>query len=102
MSSALCTEVIDNMADVLDGSADQRLLDHIAGCDACRDARHDAERGRALVAGAGGDFVVPADLEARLGAALARRQPAARPAPSPPAPTRSWRRVGTAAGLSLA
>ena len=47
MSNPLCAEVIENMADVLDGSAEQRLLDHIAGCDACRDARHDAERGRA-------------------------------------------------------
>ncbi|HMF41549.1 MAG TPA: VIT domain-containing protein [Polyangia bacterium] len=102
MSSPLCTEVIDNMADVLDGSADQRLVDHIAGCDTCRDARHDAERGRALVARAGDDFVVPADLEARLAAALAKRKPAP-PAPAArPARPRDWRRLGTAAGVSLA
>jgi ferric-dicitrate binding protein FerR (iron transport regulator) len=109
MSSPLCAEVIDNMADVLDGTADQRLLDHIAGCDACRDARHDAERGGALVAQAGADFVVPADLEARVADALARRKPAEAPAPAPapaaaarPARTRDWRRLGTGAGASLA
>jgi hypothetical protein len=69
------------MADVLDGSADQRLLDHIAGCDACRDARHDAERARALVEKAGADFAVPA-VSARLGAALAERGRVACPEPS--------------------
>jgi Vault protein inter-alpha-trypsin domain/FecR protein/von Willebrand factor type A domain len=110
--NTLCTEVIENMADVLDGSADQRLLDHIADCDACRDARHDAERGRELVEKAGADFVVPADLEARLVAALERRKPAAPPAATPttaprPAPARvmarprNWRQIGIAAGASL-
>jgi hypothetical protein len=106
MSNTLCTEVIDNMADVLDGSADQRLLDHIADCDTCRDARHDAERARLLVEKAGADFVAPADLEARLAAALEKRKPAAAPtaAPTaaPPAPARRpprgnanarWRRM---------
>jgi hypothetical protein len=120
MSNTLCTEVIDNMADVLDGSADQRLLDHIADCDACRDARHDAERARLLVEKAGADFVVPADLETRLAAALEKRKPAAAPLPAavtaptaaPPAParpaparttrTRDWRRIGIAAATSIA
>ncbi|HXU00847.1 MAG TPA: hypothetical protein VN903_07640, partial [Polyangia bacterium] len=76
MSNTLCAEVIENMADVLAGDADRRLLDHIAECDACRDARHDAERARALVERAGADFAVPTDLEARLAAALERRKPA--------------------------
>src|SRR6185503_1741248 len=76
MSNELCAEVTEHMADVLDGSADRRLLDHIAECDSCRDARHDAERARALVERAGADFVAPADLEARLAAALERRKPA--------------------------
>jgi tetratricopeptide (TPR) repeat protein len=108
MSNPLCTEVTENMADVLDGSADQRLLDHIADCDACRDARHDAERGRDLVRHAGADFAVPADLEARLAASLAQRQPAVEPA-RPAAPVavrqgrpRDWRWLGRAAGTSLA
>jgi tetratricopeptide (TPR) repeat protein len=107
MSNTVCSEVIDNMADVLDGSAAQHLLDHIAGCDTCRDARHDAERGRALVEQAGADFVAPADLEARLGAALERRRPAVPPAPAAAAPApgtrlidRRW--LGRAASLSLA
>jgi tetratricopeptide (TPR) repeat protein len=116
MSNTECTEVIDNMADVLDGSADQRLLDHIADCDACRDARHDAERTRLLVEKAGADFVVPTDLEARLAAALEKRKPAAAPTAAPtaasPAParpvparttrTRDWRRIGIAAATSIA
>src|SRR5262245_42255088 len=99
----LCAEVIENMADVLDGSADRRLLDHIATCDACRDARHDAERGRALVANAGADFVVPADLEARLAAAIAQRKPAA-PAATRPVRTHDGRRFGRAlaGGLAIA
>ena len=42
----LCLEVADHLAEVLDGSASARLFDHIADCDACRDARHDAERAR--------------------------------------------------------
>jgi ferric-dicitrate binding protein FerR (iron transport regulator)/tetratricopeptide (TPR) repeat protein len=115
MSNPLCAEVIENMADVLDGTADRRLLDHVADCDACRDARHDAERGRALVERAGADFVLPADLEARLTAALAERKPvapvvaaapapaAAQPVTSPaPAKGRDRRWLGRAIGTSLA
>ena len=114
MSDTLCNEVIDNMADVLDGSADQRLLDHIADCDVCRDARHDAERARLLVEKAGADFVIPADLEARLSAALEKQKPAAATAPTPataaparavptrPKRTRDWRRIGIAAAASIA
>ena len=112
MSNTLCLEVIDNMADVLDGSADRRLLDHIADCDACRDARHDADRARLLVEKAGADFVAPADLEARLAAALEQRRPAPAPAAAPkeavrPSPARvtvprNWRRIGTWAGASIA
>jgi ferric-dicitrate binding protein FerR (iron transport regulator) len=108
MSSALCSEVTDNMADVLDGCADQRLVDHIATCDDCRDARHDAERGRALVARAGADFVVPADLEARLEAALAQRNKVESkpPASAGPRPRRrpmlDRRRLGRGTGVSLA
>src|SRR5262252_9049155 len=116
MSDTRCEEVIDNMADVLDGSAAQHVLDHIADCDACRDARHDAERARVLVEKAGADFVVPADLEARLAAALEKRKPAAAPAAAPtpataaparavsvrPKRTRDWRRIGIAAAASIA
>src|SRR5690606_34664141 len=43
-----CAEVEERMADILDGSAPDDLLDHIADCDVCRDARHDAEELAAL------------------------------------------------------
>ncbi|MCC6525898.1 MAG: FecR domain-containing protein [Polyangiaceae bacterium] len=69
----LCAAVDEAMADVLEGVAEGELYDHIADCDRCRDARHDAERSRELLREAGGDFVLPADLEARLESALAAR-----------------------------
>ena len=50
MRPGTCGEVEDRMADILDGSAPDALLDHIAECDVCRDARYDAERARDLVA----------------------------------------------------
>src|SRR5262249_36802404 len=34
-----CERVLDDMASVLDGSAPTELLEHVAGCGACRDAR---------------------------------------------------------------
>src|SRR5262245_5674628 len=66
-----CAEVAERLAEVIDGSAEERLYEHIAGCDACRDARHEAERALAMVREAGSDYREPADLEARLERALA-------------------------------
>src|SRR5688572_12546302 len=80
--SNLCSEVEDRMAEILDGSAPDHLLDHLADCDRCRDARHDAERARELVAASPGDYEPPADLESRILAALdaaqAEKKPEAR------------------------
>lgn len=75
-----CERVVEQMASVLDGSAPSELLEHIAGCDACRDARHDAERAGLLVSEAGSDFRLPAAFAEKL------RAPVEPPAPKPTAP----------------
>ncbi len=80
-----CAEVEERMADILDGSAPEPLFDHVAECDRCRDARYDAEKNLELVAAAGADYVVPADLEPRVLAAL-DAQGGAAPAGGSPTP----------------
>ncbi|WP_437588701.1 VIT domain-containing protein [Sorangium sp. So ce1000] len=74
-SVGLCGEVEEQLAEVLDGTARTALYEHIAGCDACRDLRHDAARAAEVAAAAGADFR-PADGFAE---ALLRRLEAARP-----------------------
>ncbi|WP_437712500.1 VIT domain-containing protein [Sorangium sp. So ce448] len=74
-SVGLCGEVEEQLAEVLDGTARPALYEHIAGCDACRDLRHDAARAAEIAAAAGADFR-PADGFAD---ALLRRIEAARP-----------------------
>ena len=69
----LCAEVAEQLADILEGDASERILDHIADCDRCRDARHDAELAQKLVRDAGADYLPPADLETRVLEALDRR-----------------------------
>jgi hypothetical protein len=64
--STLCVQVGEDMTRVLDGSASSVLLDHIATCDACRDARYDVEHGELLMSESGSDFVVPQGLAAAL------------------------------------
>lgn len=67
-ASTLCEQVADQMTHVLDGSASSLLLDHIATCDDCRDARYDAEHGELLMSESGSDFTLPEGLGARLAA----------------------------------
>ncbi|WP_437895920.1 VIT domain-containing protein [Sorangium sp. So ce124] len=74
-SVGLCGEVEEQLAEVLDGTARPALYEHIAGCDACRDLRHDAARAAEVAAAAGADFR-PAD---GFTEALLRRIEAARP-----------------------
>src|ERR1041384_2738946 len=62
MSELSCDQVSERLSEVLEGSAPPAVLDHLAGCDACRDAGHDAERAARLVAAAGNDFEMPAGL----------------------------------------
>ncbi|HEX2873958.1 MAG TPA: VIT domain-containing protein [Polyangiaceae bacterium] len=65
-SSATCQRTVEEMASVLDGSAPPEVLEHVADCDTCRDARYDAERAELLMGEAGGDFQLPEDFAARL------------------------------------
>jgi hypothetical protein len=73
MRQGTCAEVEDRMAEILEGTAPDALLDHIAECDVCRDARYDAERARDIVQKSGADHVPLDDLESRVLAALDRR-----------------------------
>src|SRR5688572_16449084 len=79
----LCSEIEDHLSEILDGQAPEALIDHLADCDHCRDLRHDAERARELAGAAGADYVVPADFEDRVLAALDGAQESA-PAPVNP------------------
>ncbi|HEX4419839.1 MAG TPA: FecR domain-containing protein [Kofleriaceae bacterium] len=69
-----CDQLADQLSDLADGdrAAIARHADHLAGCDACRDARHDAEQLAAAIADAGGDHASPVDLLARVLAAVDR------------------------------
>src|SRR4051812_1921193 len=70
----LCAEVTANLAEILDGTARAPLYEHLAECDTCRDARHDAEQVRALAVAAGADHEATSELEDRVLAALEREQ----------------------------
>src|SRR5207245_2201012 len=82
-----CEAVMDDLAAIVDGDVaiTQKHADHLATCDACRDARHEATRLRARVAEAGADWVAPppAALEGRVANALDAR--AGSPAEARPA-----------------
>lgn len=61
-----CQDIEEQMAEILDGTASEAIYDHIADCDRCRDARHDAERARELVLDSSRDYRAPEDLEERV------------------------------------
>ncbi len=67
-----CHEVNDELADLVAGDRDAiaRHAEHLATCDACRDARHEATKLAARLGQAGSDHVPPKDLSAKLLAAL--------------------------------
>ena len=79
-----CARFLDDLAAVVDGDDEvlARHLDHLAACDECRDARHDAAAAVEMIGAAGEDFFMPPDLEERVLGALG---PAA---PAPVAPSR--------------
>ncbi|HYQ18077.1 MAG TPA: FecR domain-containing protein, partial [Polyangiaceae bacterium] len=73
-----CARIDERLASVLDGDASAELLAHVAECDACRDARYEAERAESSLREAGRDFQLPE------GFARALAQAAAEAAPPPP------------------
>ena len=58
--------VIDHLAELVDGAADEELRDLVADSDELRDLRHDAQKAAKVVAEAADDYVAPADLEAEM------------------------------------
>src|SRR3569623_658270 len=70
--STTCDQLTEDLSLIVEGdrAAIDRHADHLAGCDACRDARHEATQLARLVAATGSDFVPSKDLAARLLAAL--------------------------------
>jgi ferric-dicitrate binding protein FerR (iron transport regulator) len=121
--STNCEQVTDDLALIVEGDRDaiDRHADHLASCDACRDARHEASELVKLVATAGSDYKPGADLEARLLAALDKapaaeaKKPEPKPEPTAPAPKpapakvvpiasrrKTWLAVGAAGMLAAA
>lgn len=70
MSQELCHQVDEAMVELLEGEAPSELVEHIATCDRCRDARYDAIEAREWVEAAGADYEHPNDFEAKLLARL--------------------------------
>src|SRR3569833_577958 len=105
-----CERVAEDLAAIVDGDRDviARHADHLAGCDACRDARHEASALAGRLAEAGADYLPGAALVDRLMASIDREPIKAAPqiavAPPPPAapettsktPARPWMRAGAA------
>jgi hypothetical protein len=77
-----CDSVAEQMSDVLDGSAPARVLEHVASCDDCRDARYDAQRAELLLREAGSDFKLPARFADKLRAAVITPEPEPEPNPA--------------------
>jgi hypothetical protein len=96
-TTPLCAEIDDDIDAVVSGSAAPRLLEHLADCDRCRDARHAAERAIALARDAGIDYQHPSDFEARLESLLAERSAAPAVDGAEAAPTPASRVTATAA-----
>jgi tetratricopeptide (TPR) repeat protein len=61
-----CREVDESLGDLIDGIADDEMLDHLATCERCRDVRYEAEQLSLLVADAAGDYRFPEALGERL------------------------------------
>src|SRR5690348_16933932 len=87
--STTCEQLTDELSLIVEGdrAAIDRHADHLASCDACRDARHEATQLAKLVAAAGSDFAPRADLEARLLAELDKAPIDVKPVVKAPAET---------------
>ena len=66
MSGTTCLRFHEDLVGLLEGTADAALLEHVASCDLCRDARHDFENLTRMLATAGDDFALTPELTARL------------------------------------
>ncbi|MDB4947225.1 MAG: hypothetical protein JWP97_6759 [Labilithrix sp.] len=80
MTDATCQRVPEALVALASGEDDPALDAHVAGCDACRDARHDLESSLADLAGAGDDFVLTPALTERLVAIANDAAPRSTPA----------------------
>lgn len=70
-----CIEVQEHLADLLEGLASERVLEHVAECDACRDLRHEAQLAMQAAGSAGADFRAPADFADKLIAGVHAARP---------------------------
>ena len=80
-SSPACQAVLDDLSELI-ADQDEALArhgDHLAGCDDCRDARHEASLLASRLAQAGDDHAPLADLSQRV---LARLDEASTIAPT--------------------
>jgi hypothetical protein len=66
MTDVRCGRIEDDLVGLLEGSETEALREHVASCDACRDARHELEELAARIAQAGSDFTVDDALGERL------------------------------------
>ena len=100
--------VLDDLALLIEGdeTALARHAEHLASCDSCRDARHEAALVARRVAAAGADHEAASALETKVLAAL-DAEPAVevKPAPAPapvPTPARPRSRRAVYAGIAIA
>ncbi len=77
----------DHLVDLIDGTADEQVLDLVASSPAHRDARFEAEQAVSLTRQAGADFTLPADFTARVLSALDAQQAAGAEPQSAEVPT---------------
>lgn len=75
MDTELCTQVEERLPEALLGELPAPLAEHVERCDACRDRLHDAAWVVSKIEQAGLDYQPPADLEARVLAAIDARTP---------------------------
>ncbi len=69
-----CEDLLDHLAEGIDGEVPPDLRAHVAECDACRDLMHDAAAVAERIRDAGEGYVAPIDMEERvLGAIDAKK-----------------------------
>jgi ferric-dicitrate binding protein FerR (iron transport regulator)/tetratricopeptide (TPR) repeat protein len=103
-------EVMDDLAALVAGDADTiaRHADHLAQCDQCRDAKHEAAQLAARVADAGADYVPSEQLVERVMAKIDAdapkpvAAPTTKPSTSDKRPRKSQRKLWVVAGAAAA